>query len=128
MARLDQIAAVGLQEYLVDGTVPVSEVTLAMEGSVVARFYVIDRAAAPISAGPADAAVQVIEEKIEEQARETAASSGMSGARLPVIKGYPVATHAHTVEYRLSDRAALDKLFQSLETALTEWENQTFRP
>ena len=36
-----------------------------------------------------------------------------------VIKNYPATTHAHTVEYRLSTKANLQQIEQSLEQAWT---------
>jgi len=119
-----QISGFGLQDYLVDGTIPVTELTVALQGSGVARFYYIEDGVAQLSEGPAGAAADVIEEKIR-QAGDRVGAPDLG--RQPVVKAYPVATHAHTIEYRLPTRDSLQRLFLSLEESLTKGETRVYR-
>jgi len=121
----EKLSGFGLQEYLVDGAVPVTEVSIAMEGSVVARFYYIEDVAERASQGPAGAAVELLEEKIQEAGDR---ANAPTVSKQPVVKAYPVATHAHTIEYRLSNKDSLQKLLDSLEESVTKGETRVFRP
>ena len=62
--------------------------------------------------GVGQSAIDLLKEKTEEVAARVA------GADAPwekVTKTYPTTTHAHTVEYRLSSREDLQKLYDHVE-------------
>ena len=116
IVSLPSITSLSVHEYVVDAGARVTEVTVETSGSVVARFYYIEPLTpkSPIGAG------QSVIDKVEEKMDEAAARTGQDPIWKRVVKNYPVATHAHTVEYRLDDKAQLDKILKSLERA---WRN-----
>jgi hypothetical protein len=109
------ITAISTHQYLVDATVQVTEVNVDTNGPVVVRFYYIQPATP--SSGPAGLATSTVQ---GVQGLLTQASSAAGAdAWQKVVKNYPLTTHAHTVEYRLSSSDALSALFSSVETAFT---------
>jgi hypothetical protein len=116
VVSLPTISSVSTHEYLVDGVVRVTELTVATSSSVVARFYYLEplTTQSPIGLG------QSIIDKVQEKMEEGAARAGVEPPWKKVVKNYPTSTHAHTVEYRVESLEQIKKLFNSLESA---WRN-----
>ena len=109
---LSAIVAVTSHEYVVDGIARVIEVNIDTTGSLLARFYFIEpnTPVAPTSIGAATI------EKAQSLIQEAADRSGQDAWK-KVVKNYPTTTHARTVEYRLTSREQLNKIFASAEEA-----------
>ncbi len=116
-----QIASVAVHEYVVEGGVKAVELTVVMNGSAIARFYFVEpvRAQAPLGIG--QSAVDRLQDKVKEGAERLAGKTGDDALQNQVIKRYPEATHAHTIEFRLKSREQVDTLFKS---ALEAWRQQ----
>jgi hypothetical protein len=110
-----KIASVSTHEYLVDGAARVTELTIATDSGVTARFYYLE----PVAGGPGGRAQELLN-RIEERAGMVTERAGTDQVWRKVVKSYPTTTHAHTVEYRLEDKAQIQKIFNSVMDA---WRN-----
>jgi hypothetical protein len=124
IVRLSAISCVSLHEYVVDGAARVVEVNIATSGSELARFYHIE----PYPPKPPVASVQKAMDTIENKAKEAIARVETSDLRGKVVKNYPTTTHAHTVEYRLTDKESVNKLFKSIEDSWLNGRSGSFKP
>jgi len=118
---LRSIVSVSSHEYMVDGAVRVTEVNIDTTGNALARFYYIEPniPASPIGLGTATI------EKAQQLLQEGAERSGQDVWK-KVVKNYPTTTHSHTIEYRVTDKDSLNKLFESAESALRLNKNTVF--
>ncbi len=118
---LRSIVSVSTHEYLVDGAVRVTEVNIDTTGNALARFYYIEPNTpnSPIGLGTSTI------EKAQQLLQEGAERSGQDVWK-KVVKNYPTTTHAHTIEYRVTDKDTLGKLFDSAESALRLNKNTVF--
>ncbi len=110
---LDRISSVGKHEYLVDGGFVVTEVTIDTVGSVVARFYYGE----PFRPEVPGATGQVVNERVHDIIDTVKERTGANQTDRLVVKNYPTSTHAHTVEFRITQKQNLDALFQSVNRA-----------
>jgi len=124
--ELDKVASVSLQEYILDGTQAVSEVTVGTTGSEVARFYYMAPLASPSRTGVGADILTSLTAEAEKATHVTALDSATTTP--PVVKNYPATTHAHVVEYRLPSREMLLKLYESLENSWMKRKSTLFRP
>lgn len=106
------IISVSSHEYIVDAAAKVSEVNVDTGGALTVRFYVIE----PVTNGAPGGLGGATLAKVQSVVTEAAERSG-TDAWKKVVKSYPVTTHARTVEYRLANRDALNKLFHSASRA-----------
>ncbi len=106
------IVAVASHEYLVDGTVRVTEVNIDTTGSLLARFYFIEPAIPTTPGGVGTAVADKAQQLFQEAATRTDAEVWKK-----VVKNYPTTTHARTVEYRVADKAQLTKIYSAAEEA-----------
>ena len=113
LVRVSSISSVSTHEYLVDGTTRVTEVTVASVSSVVARFYHIELAIPKSPVGVGQSLIDHAQEKMEEVAERFDDQAIWQR----VVKSYPLATHAHTVEYRIVKKKNLDRIFKSLRSS-----------
>jgi hypothetical protein len=104
-----RISSVSTHEYLVDGVARVTELTIATDSAVTARFYYIE----PLTTGPGGRAQELLN-RVEERAGIIADRVGADRAWRKVVKNYPTTTHSHTVEYRLEDKGHIQKIFNSV--------------
>jgi len=118
---LRSVVSVSSHEYLVNGVARVTEVNIDTQGNALARFYYIEPPTvnSPIGLGNATAA------KAQELLQQGAAMSGQDVWQ-QVVKNYPTSTHAHTIEYRVNDKATLSALYMSAEAALRLNQNTIF--
>lgn len=118
------ITSISMHEYVVDGAARVVEVSVGTIGSVQGRFYFIEPYTPEIPIGAGQEAL----EKIKEQMRDLAAQVAPDEVWSKVVKNYPTTTHAHTVEFRLESRDALQRLFNHLERSYVNRRTATYRP
>lgn len=119
---LGKIASVSIHEFTVTGG-RVTEVNVDTEGSVCARFYFME----PISVGGALSGAQLVKERANELAEAVADRTGTDKVWKKVVKDYPLATHAHTVEYRLQSREDVAAIHASVKTAWTSGRGRNIR-
>ncbi len=124
LVSLTKITSISQHEYIVEGAAKVSEVTIATEGSEIARFYYLEPNTPQMPGGVGQSAVNLLQEKAEEAAGRVVGDEIWR----KVLKSYPVATHAHTIEYRLTSKDSLDKLFKSAEKSWLTGRGDTFKP
>lgn len=109
---LGKIASVSIHEFMVTGG-RVVEVNVDTEGSVCARFYFME----PMAAGSSLSATQVVKDRLTELADTAAERTGTDKVWRKVQKDYPLATHAHTVDFRLQSREDLAAIHSSAKGA-----------
>lgn len=97
----------GVQDYDVDGATRVRELTISTDSNNLIRIYHIR---------PLEAVASRASSTIETLRR---VAEGASGEELDLpVKIFPATTHAHMVEYRVSQREDIDTLYGHLEQAM----------
>jgi hypothetical protein len=118
---LRSIVSVSSHEYVVEGAVRVTEVNIDTNGNALARFYYLEpngpNAPAGVGALTLEKAQQLVQEATERTGQDVWKK---------VVKNYPTTTHAHTIEYRVEDKAVLTRLYESAESALRLNQNSVF--
>ncbi len=109
---VSSIIAVTSHEYVVDGAARVTEVNIDTNGQLLARFYYIESA---VTSGPGGLGAATLG-KVQGLLAEGAERSG-TDAWKKVVKSYPTTTHARTVEYRVANKDALNRIFSSASKA-----------
>ena len=102
------ILSVSTHEYVVDGAARVTEVNLDTAGQFAVRFYYIEPA---VVAGPGGLGAATLG-KVQSILTEAGERSG-TDAWKKVVKSYPTTTHARTIEFRVSSKDSLVKIFTS---------------
>jgi hypothetical protein len=122
MVAVDRIGAISKSQFLLDGGLLCTEVTIdTLGGQSLTRIYHVVPAT---QATPANAASRIV-----DRAKEVVDNSAnRAGVRLHemVQKTYPTTTHAHTVEFRVMDLADLEALYASLKATWTSGKGRTF--
>ena len=119
---LGNIASVSIHEFNVTGG-RVTEVNVDTSGSVCARFYFME----PLKIGSTFSATEVVKERITEAADTVAERTGTDKAWRKVQKDYPIATHAHTVEFRLQFKEDLYAIHGSVKGAWMTGRGRTIK-
>jgi hypothetical protein len=125
IVRLSAITAISMHEYVVDNAARVTEVNIGTAGAEYVRFYYIEP---NIPAKAPDGIGQSTLNLLQEKAEDASNRVGADDAWKKVVKNYPTTTHAHTIEYRLSSKDALSKLFDSVQHAWLDDHGGTFKP
>ena len=114
------IVAVTSHEYLVDGIARVTEVNIDTTGSLLARFYFLEPTTpnSPLGIG------QATLDKAQELLKQAAEKTGQDAWK-KVVKNYPATTHARTVEYRVVEKADLNKIYEAAEEAFRMQKNKS---
>lgn len=123
LVALRSVVSISSHEYVVDGLARVTEVNIATASTVEARFYFLEPMAANSSSTTA-ATLEVLQQRVQEL---SASHPEVDAVWQKVVKNYPTTTHAHTVEYRLSSKANLQSLYDSLEQAWTTGKGVNFK-
>ncbi len=123
IVSLGSITSLSMHEYVVDGAARVTEVSIDTVGSVQARFYFLEPNVPQAPGGIGQSTINFVQEKLTEGAERSG-----TDAWKKVVKKYPEATHAHTVEYRLDSKESLTALFKNAETAWLRGRGDTFKP
>lgn len=112
---LSKLVSVARQQYIVDGSMLVYELSIDTLGPSQTRIYFIE----PITSNSAINAPKVITDRAKELVGS--GSSRVSGGNIDintiVSKNYPATTHSKTIEYRVSSLQELDAVQNSLVTA-----------
>ena len=114
------IVAVTSHEYLVDGIARVTEVNIDTTGSLLARFYFLE----PVTPNSPGGVGQAALDKAQELLKQAAEKSGQDVWK-KVVKSYPTTTHARTVEYRVVEKADLNKIYEGAEEAFRLQKNKS---
>lgn len=126
VVKLSAIASASLHEYVVGGTVKVTEVTIGTLGSTQARFYHLQPVTETSSGGVAGL-TNVLTQRGQQMAERVASVTGADPIWRGVIKDYPTTTHAHTVEYRVDSTEKLKALLKSVLKALETDRPESFK-
>lgn len=118
---LRNVVSVSSHEYVVEGAVRVTEVNIDTQGNALARFYYLEPAAPNAPDGLGTATLEKAQQLLQEASERTGQDVWKK-----VVKNYPTTTHAHTIEYRVDDKATLTRLYESAESALRLNQNLTF--
>jgi len=118
---LRAVVSVSSHEYIVNGVARVTEVNIDTIGNGLARFYYIEPMTPTSPIGLGNATI----DKFQQLVQQGAALSGQDASQ-KVLKDYPTTTHAHTIEYRVTDKNTLSQLYMSAEGALRLNQNTIF--
>jgi hypothetical protein len=109
------MVSVSSHEYVIEpGTTRVTEVNVDTNGQMCVRFYYIEPAVVTPPGGIGAATF----EKVKSMAAEAGERTGTSELWKNVRKSYPTSTHARTIEYRVSSKESLNKIFSSASKCL----------
>lgn len=117
---LGAIDSVSQHEYLLDGALRVVEVTVATRGSTQARFYVLEKPSTDTGSLPGQSLADGMGRVAEEIASR--APGSVKSVTNSVVKKFPETSHAKVIEYRISGRETLGKLFDHL---LRRWQGRS---
>lgn len=113
LLSLANVETFGLQEYAIDNTAYVRELTVTFKSRTFVRIYHVEPRATP--SGMLNDAMASLEDHVNEAHGEL---MGKDGQRIaPVIKSYPTTTHKEMVEYRVRKKESVVSLYENLETA-----------
>ncbi len=121
LVALSRITSISRHEYLLDGNLIITEVTIDTLGATTLRVYQITPAAqyGTLATG----------RKIVERGKDLLDRAGQrTGADVNnmVHKQYPATTHSKTIEYRVKDLGTLGALFKSARTAWMSGKGRKF--
>lgn len=113
--RLDAIASISTQKYILDGTARVTELNISTPGIMQPRFYYIE----PLPVGPGTRGQELLDraQSGADQVSRRLNPDDSESLGTRVVKSYPTTTHAGTIEYRLASLEELEQLHQSIEEA-----------
>lgn len=109
MVALRTITSISIHQYTLDNSLIVDEVTIDTTGNSLVRFYSIS----PIGPGGEIDLTQDLLNRGKELLDEAGESTGISLNNM-VVKQYPTTTHAKTIEFRLTTKENVQKLYQSI--------------
>jgi hypothetical protein len=122
MVAVDRIGSISKTQYLLDGGLLCTEVTIdTLGGQSLARIYHV----VPATEGTAANAVTKIVDRTKELVDTNAVRAGTRLHEM-VQKSYPTTTHAHTVEFRVMDVRDLDALYSSLKATWITGKGRNF--
>ena len=119
---LNKISVVSLHEFSLPGG-RVTEMNIVTDGAGLARFYYLE----PALPGSGTAAAEIAKTRLTELANAAADRTGSDKTWQKVQKDYPLATHAHTIEYRLQTKADLIALHDSAKKAWMDKKGRTVK-
>lgn len=122
MVAVDRIGAISKSQFLLDGGLLCTEVTIdTLGGQSLTRIYHV----VPATQAAAPNAASRIVDRAKEVVDNSANRAGLRMHEM-VQKTYPTTTHAHTVEFRVMDLADLEALYASLKATWTSGKGRTF--
>jgi hypothetical protein len=113
---LSRIVSISMHQYVLDGSVIVTEVTVDTTGQALPRFYYIEPVSDRMSGTGTGAAIAGAVDR-GRQLVERAAQRGGTDIHNMVQKKYGVTTHTKTLEYRLMSMKELTALYNSVRKA-----------
>lgn len=126
VVRISAMASASMHEYVVGGSVLVTEVTIGTLGSTQARFYHMQPVTAATGGG-VGGLTNIVTQRGQQVAERVAEVTGAPPVWRGVIKDYPTSTHAHTVEYRVESLELLRQLLNSAIKAMETDRSERFR-
>jgi len=122
MVAVDRIGAISKTQYLLDGGLLCTEVTIdTLGGQSLTRIYHVVPATEAVASNTASKIVDRAKEVLDN----TASRAGTKLHEM-VQKSYPTTTHAHTVEFRVMHLQDLEALYASLKATWTSGKGRTF--
>ena len=121
LVALSKITSISKHEYLLDGNLIITEVTIDTLGDTTLRVYQITPAA--------QYGTLATPRKVIERGKDLLDRAGQrTGADVQnmVHKQYPTTTHSKTIEFRLKDLQTLDALHSSVRTAWMSGKGRKF--
>lgn len=115
------IVSIAKHRFLLNGSQPVLEVTIDTVGNNSLRFYYTEQSSSEKKdLGSSIPSASTNPESVASQAlqRSSRGRSSSDSSKTPSLK-FPEGVYAHTIEYQVSDSAALDTLFTQ---AMSVWE------
>ncbi len=113
---LDRIVSISMHEYVLDGSVVVTEVTVDTAGQALPRFYYLEPVSDRASGTGTGAAVAGIVDR-GRQLLERAGERAGTEVHNMVQKKYGVSTHTKTLEYRVLSMDELTAIYNSVRRA-----------
>lgn len=117
---ISSIVSIAKHRFMLNGALPVSEVTIDTVGNNSLRFYYVNNQQDSPTAPPTDVRSGA-RQAAQQAAAEINGEVSTGKSNLPSVQ-YPDGVYAHTIEYQVSSSGALDTLFTS---ALAAWENSS---
>ena len=109
------MVSVSSHEYVIEpGTTRVTEVNVDTNGQMCVRFYYIE----PAMVTPPGGIGAATFDKLKSITNEVGERTGTAEMWKNVRKTYPTTTHARTIEYRVSSKDSLSKIFSSASKCL----------
>lgn len=127
MVNLGSIAATGKHTFVVPGGGRVHEVTVDTVGSVTARFYFVDELPVQSPLGIGQSVLDQARQRVEEIKDRVSPAAGGLVPWQQVVKNYPDATHAHTIEFRVGSQKVIDDLYKHLTDAMERGRGGKFK-
>jgi hypothetical protein len=121
MVALDRITSISKHQYLLDGTLIITEVNIDTVGNSLVRIYHITPAAERSNLATPQRIVERGKELLEHAGQRTGTDPNSM-----VHKKYPVTTHTKTIEYRVEDLGTLDALYNSVHKAWRDGRGRRF--
>ena len=123
--HMQRITSVSFSRYTVEGGFRVTELVIDTYGNNSIRIYAVENAVEAAGTGVGQTAIGALQDKVQTAANHAASVVGGGDAlsdlnSTMVMKKYPEATHAHTVEYRLPKPKDVYDAYQSVDGA---WES-----
>ncbi len=113
---LSRIVSISMHEYVLDGNIVITEVTVDTTGQALARFYYIEPVSDRMSGtGTGDAIAGAVDRG--RQLVERATQRTGTEVHNMVQKKYGLTTHTKTLEYRLLSMKELTSLYNSVRKA-----------
>jgi len=113
---ISRIVSISMHEYVLDGSIVVTEVTVDTLGQALPRFYYIEPLSDRMSGTGTGSAIAGAVDR-GRQLVERAAQRGGTDVQNMVQKKYGVTTHTKTLEYRLMSMEELTALYNSVRKA-----------
>lgn len=121
VVALDRISSISKHQYILDGTLLVTEVTIDTNGNSLTRIYHITPVGDDSTVGTTTKIIERGNELLDQAGQRT-------GTNLQdmVHKKYPLTTHSKSIEYRVSELATLDALFSSIDKSWKSGKGRKF--
>jgi len=113
---INKIVSISIHDYVLDGTVIVTEVTVDTVGQALPRFYYIEPVSDRMSGTGTGSAIAGAVDR-GRQLVERAAQRAGTDIHNMVQKKYGVTTHSKEIEYRLMSKEELTALYNSVRRA-----------
>ena len=121
MVALDRIASISKHQYLLDGTLIVTEVNIDTVGNSLVRIYQITPAAQNSNLASAQRVVERGKELLDHVGQRTGTDPNTM-----VHKKYPITTHTKTIEFRVDNLDTLDAVYRSVNKAWRDGRGRRF--